>query len=115
VQIAGTVSEGDEIAGFRVIELPGHAPGLIGLFRDRDRLALTSDCFYTLDLRTGMKCPARVPHPSTNLSTEQAAESIRKLAALNPSVVWAGHTDPVTGDVKAQLEHAAATAPVTSG
>jgi glyoxylase-like metal-dependent hydrolase (beta-lactamase superfamily II)/predicted ester cyclase len=114
VQIAGTVSEGDEIAGFRVIELPGHAPGLIGLFRERDRLALTSDCFYTLDIRTGMKAPARVPHPSTNFSTEQAAESIRKLAALNPSVVWAGHTDPVTGDVVGQLEHAAATAPVNS-
>ena len=27
VQISGTVSEGDEIAGFRVIHLPGHAPG----------------------------------------------------------------------------------------
>lgn len=113
VRIAGTVAEGDEIAGFRVIELPGHAPGLIGLFRERDRLALTSDCFYTLDVRTGLKSPARVPHPSTNLSTAQAAESIRKLAALNPSAVWAGHTDPVTGDVVAQLEHAAATAPVT--
>jgi glyoxylase-like metal-dependent hydrolase (beta-lactamase superfamily II) len=114
VQITGTVAEGDEIAGFRVIELPGHAPGLIGLFRERDRLALVSDCFYTLDLRTGMKAPARVPHPSTNASTEQAAESIRKLAALNPSAAWAGHTDPVTGDVIAQLEHAAATAPISA-
>jgi glyoxylase-like metal-dependent hydrolase (beta-lactamase superfamily II)/predicted ester cyclase len=112
VQIAGTVTERDEIAGFRVIELPGHAPGLIGLFRDRDRLALVSDCFYTLDLRTGLKASARVPHPSTNLSTQQAAESIRKLAALNPSAAWAGHTDPVTGDVVTQLEHAAATAPI---
>jgi glyoxylase-like metal-dependent hydrolase (beta-lactamase superfamily II)/predicted ester cyclase len=110
VKITGTVSEGDEIAGFRVIELPGHAPGLIGLFRERDRLGLVSDCFYTLDLRTGLKASARVPHPSTNLSTEQAAQSIRKLAALGPSAVWAGHTDPVTGDVGAQLEHAAATA-----
>jgi glyoxylase-like metal-dependent hydrolase (beta-lactamase superfamily II) len=111
VTIDGTVGESEEIAGFRVIELPGHAPGLIGLFRDRDRLALVSDCFYTLDLRTGMKASVRVPHPATNLSTEQAADSIRKLAALDPSVVWAGHTDPVTGDVVAQLEHAADTAP----
>ncbi len=110
VPVAGTVSEGDEIAGFRVIELPGHAPGLIGLFREADRLALVSDCFYTLDLRTGRRGPARVPHPSTNMSTAQAADSIRKLAALNPSAVWAGHTDPVTGDVATQLEHAAASA-----
>jgi glyoxylase-like metal-dependent hydrolase (beta-lactamase superfamily II)/predicted ester cyclase len=110
VEIAGTVAEGDEIAAFRVIELPGHAPGLIGLWRERDRLALVSDCFYTLDLRTGLKASARVPHPSTNFSTEQAAESIRKLAALRPATVWAGHSDPVTGDVVTQLEHAASTA-----
>jgi hydroxyacylglutathione hydrolase len=113
VQVTGTVSEGDEIAGFRVIELPGHAPGLIGLFRERDRLALVSDCFYTLDSQTGKKKPAAVAHPAFNISTKQAADSIRKLAALNPAVVWAGHTDPVTGDVVGQLEHAAATAPVT--
>lgn len=112
VQVAGTISEGDEIAGFQVIELPGHAPGQVGLFRERDRLALVSDCFYTLDLRTGLKASPRVPHPSTNLSTKQAAESIRKLAALGPSAAWAGHTDPVTGDVVGQLEHAAATAPI---
>jgi hydroxyacylglutathione hydrolase len=111
VQIAGTVQEGDEIAGFRVIELPGHAPGLIGLFRERDRLALVSDCFYTLDLRTGRKGPPRVPHPATNLSSSQAAQSIRKLATLDPSAVWAGHTDPVTGDVATQLQQAAASAP----
>jgi glyoxylase-like metal-dependent hydrolase (beta-lactamase superfamily II) len=111
VPISGTVSEGDEVAGFTVVELPGHAPGLIGLFRGRDRLALVSDCFYTLDIRTGLKAAARVPHPATNLSTEQAAASIRKLADLNPSVAWAGHTDPVRGDVVGQLEHAAATAP----
>jgi len=113
VPIAGTVSEGDEIAAFRVVDLPGHAPGLIGLFRDRDRLALTSDCFYTLDIRTGLKTRARVAHPASNQSTEQAVASIRKLAALHPSAAWAGHTDPVTGDVAGQLERAAATAPIT--
>jgi steroid delta-isomerase-like uncharacterized protein len=112
VSIAGTVEEGDEVAGFQVINLPGHAPGLIGLFRERDRLALVSDCFYTLDLRTGLKGSARIPHPSTDVSVEQAADSIRKLAALKPSAAWAGHTEPVTGDVVAQLQRAAAGASV---
>ena len=109
VQVAGTVQEGDEIAGFRVVELPGHAPGLIGLFRERDRLALVSDCFYTLDPQTGRRREAHVPHPATNFSTEQAAASIRKLAALDPAAAWAGHADPVRGDVVAQLERAAVT------
>ena len=87
---------------------PGHAPGLIGLFRESDRLALVSDCFYTLDPQTGIKGAARVPHPAFNIDTEQARASIRKLAALEPSVAWAGHADPVRGDVVAQLEQAAA-------
>ncbi|MGZ4307583.1 MAG: ester cyclase [Solirubrobacteraceae bacterium] len=107
VQIAGTVQEGDEIAGFRVVELPGHAPGLIGLFRDSDRLALVSDCFYTVDPQTGIRGAARVPLPAFTMDTDQARASIRKLAAMSPSVAWAGHADPVRGDVVAQLEHAA--------
>jgi len=111
VEIAGTVAEGDEIAGFRVVELPGHAPGLIGLFRERDRLALVSDCFYTLDPQTGIKGPARVPHPAFNLSTRQAADSIRKLAALEPSAAWPGHADPLRGDVALQLREVAAAVP----
>jgi hydroxyacylglutathione hydrolase len=107
VEVAGTVGEGDEVAGFRVVELPGHAPGLIGLFRERDRLALVSDCFYTLDPQTGIKGRPRVPHPAFNLSTPQAAESIRRLAGLRPTAAWAGHADPVTGEVARQLEQAA--------
>jgi hydroxyacylglutathione hydrolase len=109
VEIAGTVEEGDEVAGFRAIHLPGHAPGLIGLWRESDRLALVSDCFYTLDPQTGVHGHPRVPHRAFNFDTEQARASIRKLAALRPATAWAGHADPLTGDVAAQLEHAAAT------
>ncbi len=105
--VAGTVQEGEEIAGFRVVHLPGHAPGLIGLFRESDRLALVSDCVYTLDPQTGIKGAARVPHPAFNLDTEQARSSIRKLAALQPSAAWAGHAAPVTGEVVSELQRAA--------
>jgi len=107
VAIAGTVEEGDDVSGFRVVHIPGHAPGLIALFRDSDRVALTSDCFYTLDPGTGRHGAARVPLYGFNLDTEQARASIRKLAALEPSVAWPGHADPVTGDVREQLERAA--------
>jgi glyoxylase-like metal-dependent hydrolase (beta-lactamase superfamily II)/predicted ester cyclase len=109
VSIAGTVEEGDDVAGFRVIHLPGHAPGLIGLWRESDRLALASDCFYTLDPQTGKRGAPRVPHSAFNQDTEQARASIRKLAALAPATAWSGHADPLRGDVAAQLERAAAT------
>ncbi|HTW11105.1 MAG TPA: ester cyclase [Solirubrobacteraceae bacterium] len=111
LEVAGTLSEGDEVAGFRVIELPGHAPGLIGLFREDDRLALVSDCFYTLNPETGRKREAQVPHPAFNYDTEQARESIRRLASLRPAVAWPGHARPVAGDdVELQLQRAASAA-----
>jgi hydroxyacylglutathione hydrolase len=109
VSIAGTVSEGDEVAGFRAIHLPGHAPGLIGLWRDSDRLALVSDCFYTLNPQTGIPGAPRVPHRAFNKDNEQARASMRKLAALAPATAWCGHAEPLRGDVAGQLERAATT------
>jgi hydroxyacylglutathione hydrolase len=106
VEIAGTVNEGEEIAGFQVVHLPGHAPGQIGLWRESDRVALSSDCFYTLDM-WGRSCAPRVPDPIYSFDAEEARASVRKLAALEPLAAWPGHAGAVTGDVRAQLEHAA--------
>jgi glyoxylase-like metal-dependent hydrolase (beta-lactamase superfamily II)/predicted ester cyclase len=106
VKIAGTLREGDEIAGFKVIDLPGHAPGLIGLWRESDRLALCSDCFYTLDM-WGRACPPHLPERVYNYDTEQARASLLKLAALEPAAAWPGHSVAVTGDVRGKLEAAA--------
>jgi hydroxyacylglutathione hydrolase len=108
VQIAGTLEEGDEVAGFRVIHLPGHAPGQIGLWRESDRLALVSDTFYTVDM-WGRNSPPKVPEATYNYDTEQARASIRKLAALEPAAAWPGHAKAATGDVRSQLERAADT------
>ena len=108
VHIDGTVEEGDQVAGFEVIDLPGHAPGLIGLWRERDRVALVSDCIYMNDMH-GRPQPPAVPLDAYNLDTGQARRSIAKLAAMNPAIVVPGHLGPLTGpDVVTQLEAAAA-------
>jgi glyoxylase-like metal-dependent hydrolase (beta-lactamase superfamily II) len=97
------------VSGFRVVHLPGHAPGLIALFRERDRLALTTDCFYMVDVDTSRpQDPAPAPD-AFNQDSAQARESIRKLAALDPVACWPAHLGPLTGDVRAALERAAAT------
>ncbi|HWY89894.1 MAG TPA: ester cyclase [Solirubrobacteraceae bacterium] len=106
VKIEETVSEGEEVAGFKVIELPGHAPGLIGLWREADRLALVSDCFYTLDM-WGRSCAPSVPAQTYNYDTDQARASMRKLAEMEPAAAWPGHANPATGDVRGQLLKAA--------
>lgn len=108
VEIAGTVSEGEDVLGFRVVPTPGHSPGQVALFRESDRLALTTDTFYTLDPETTRKGPPRVPHAAFTPDLEAARASIRRIAELEPSAAWPGHADPVTGDVRAQLEAAAA-------
>jgi hydroxyacylglutathione hydrolase len=111
VQISGTVRGGDEIAGFEVVELPGHAPGLIGLWRAADRVALVSDCFY-LTTMLGRPTAAHVPHVAYNLDTAQARASIAALAELDPLVAAPGHLGPLTGpSVRAELERAASAPP----
>jgi len=107
VEIAGTLDQDDAVNDFRVVHLPGHAPGQIALFRERDRLALTTDCFYVIAAETSRKIPPAPAHPAFNDDPEQTRASIRKLAALDPLAAWAGHGDPLTGDVRAQLERAA--------
>jgi glyoxylase-like metal-dependent hydrolase (beta-lactamase superfamily II) len=111
IEPAGSVQEGDEVAGFRVLHLPGHAPGLIGLYRAQDGLALVSDLLFTINPETGLGVEAHVPEPAFNLDTNQARESIRRLASLDPKVVWPAHAKPVSGDdVQLQLQRAASAA-----
>ena len=101
VKIAGTVEEGETVAGFEVIHFPGHAPGLIGLWRESDRVALVSDVVYFVDSARLKPLPegeGSVPHPAWAWDHQKAKESLRRLAALKPRVVAAGHEHPLRGE-----------------
>ncbi len=104
VEIAGTLTEGDMVGEFEVVHVPGHAPGQIVLWRERDRLALTSDCFYVINPETGQKRAPGPPHPAFNHDQSQVIPSVRKLAELRPYAAWPGHEKPLLGDVQSQLE-----------
>jgi glyoxylase-like metal-dependent hydrolase (beta-lactamase superfamily II) len=104
VPIEDTLTEGDEVAGFQVIHLPGHAPGLIGLYRESDGLVLSSDAIYTLNPLTGIRGAPRIPHDAFNLDTEMAKASAIKLSAISPKTVWPGHADAIDEDATAILE-----------
>ena len=110
-RVAGLVREGDDVAGFKVLEFPGHAPGMIGLWRESDRVVLCSDTVYFGDsetFKTFAPDEASVPHPCWNFDMEMARESVRKLAALEPTAVLAGHTEPRRGPgLVGMLERAA--------
>ena len=98
VEPDGVLREGDVVAGFEVVHFPGHAPGLIGLWRESDRVALVSDTVYLVDSARMKPLPegeASVPHPAWAWDHQKAKASVRKLAELHPVKVLAGHGDPL--------------------
>ena len=107
VKIAGTVSEGEDVSGFKAVLIPGHSPGQIALYRESDGLALTSDAFYTLDPQTGIKGKPRLPHEAFNQDQEQTRASALKLAELDIRSAWPGHANPIKEDVSATLRKVA--------
>jgi glyoxylase-like metal-dependent hydrolase (beta-lactamase superfamily II) len=111
VKVNGTVAEGEEVAGFKVLHFPGHAPGLIGLWRESDRVALVSDVVYLVDSARLKPLPhgeASVPHPAFAWNHQEAKRSLRRLAELEPLVVGTGHEEPLRGEnLRPVLEAAA--------
>jgi glyoxylase-like metal-dependent hydrolase (beta-lactamase superfamily II) len=87
--------EGDEVAGFRVIHAPGHAPGEVIFFRESDRVAICGDVIRNLSYAT-MRPVILEPPDAFNDDTAENRRSIRKLAGLSPSVILPGHGDAVT-------------------
>jgi glyoxylase-like metal-dependent hydrolase (beta-lactamase superfamily II) len=89
------LSEGDEVAGFRVIHAPGHAKGEVIFFRDSDRVAICGDVVRNLNYLTLRPSVLQPPDEMTYDPAENR-RSIRKLAALEPSLVLPGHGPAIT-------------------
>lgn len=86
--------EGDEVGRFTVLETPGHAPGHLAFWRESDRTLILGDVINTMNLlttRRGLREPPEVftPDPVAN------RRAIRRLAALEPALICAGHGPPV--------------------
>jgi glyoxylase-like metal-dependent hydrolase (beta-lactamase superfamily II) len=97
-RVEETVAEGDELCGFTVKHFPGHAPGQIGLWRERDRLAIVSDTTYLVDSMKFKEVDwPNVPNRVFNWDHDEAIRSLRKLAELEPATVAAGHGEPMSG------------------
>jgi glyoxylase-like metal-dependent hydrolase (beta-lactamase superfamily II) len=102
------LSEGDEVAGFRVVHAPGHARGEVIFFRDSDRVAICGDVIRNMSYATGRPMIAEPPEIFTYDPAENR-RSIRKLADLKPALILPGH-GPAVADV-AKFERFVATLP----
>ncbi len=100
------LAEGDEVAGFRVVHAPGHAPGEVIFFRDSDRVAICGDVIRNMSYVTTL-AGAREPPDGLTPDPAENRRSIRKLAALEPSLILPGHGPEVT-DIAAFNRFAAA-------
>jgi hydroxyacylglutathione hydrolase len=100
--VARALEEGDEVAGFAVLECPGHSPGHVAYWRESDRTLVIGDVLTNINVatgRTGLHEPlaAFTPDPARN------RESARRLAALEPALVLFGHGPPLR-DTRTLLE-----------
>ena len=89
---------------FRWIHTPGHTPGHISLFREKDRALIVGDAFVTVKqeyLYKVLTQEQEISGPPRYLTTDwQAAkESVMKLEALKPTVAITGHGMPMSGDL----------------
>ncbi|HEY1358053.1 MAG TPA: MBL fold metallo-hydrolase [Thermoleophilaceae bacterium] len=87
------LGEGDEVAGFKVLHVPGHSAGHLAFWRESDGTLILGDVLNGMNLLTaipGLHEPPRLftPDPARN------RESARRLAKLEPRLTLFGHGPP---------------------
>ena len=92
--VARALVEGDEVAGFTVLETPGHSRGHVAYWRESDRVLILGDVLNGMNVLTGrhgLHEPPLVftPDPARN------RESARRLAGLRPLLTCFGHGPPL--------------------
>jgi glyoxylase-like metal-dependent hydrolase (beta-lactamase superfamily II) len=92
-----------ELEDWQWIHTPGHTPGHISLFREKDGVLVAGDAFVTtmqeslLAVATQKKFVCGPPKYFTP-DWGAAARSVKKLAALEPNVITTGHGHAMYGD-----------------
>jgi glyoxylase-like metal-dependent hydrolase (beta-lactamase superfamily II) len=92
--VARALVEGDEVAGFTVLETPGHSPGHVTYWRESDRVMILGDVLNGINVKTGRRGLHEPPDVFTP-DPPRNRESIRRLAALRPSLACFGHGPPL--------------------
>jgi glyoxylase-like metal-dependent hydrolase (beta-lactamase superfamily II) len=85
--------EGDEVAGFKVLDTPGHSAGHVSFWRESDRTLVCGDVVNGMNLLTtipGLHEPIGIFTPDP----ERNRRSAKRLAELEPALVCFGHGPP---------------------
>src|SRR5690625_4345923 len=92
-----------ELADWKWIHTPGHSPGHVSFFREKDAMLLSGDAFITVEQDSFyhvLMQTAEINGPPSYLTTdwEAARKSVEKLAALHPATVVPGHGVVMEGE-----------------
>ena len=94
--VARRLVEGDDVNGFRVVDVPGHSPGHVAYWRERDRTLILGDVLTNMNILTlipGLHQPPRL----FTVDPAQNRRSARRLVELGiePALVCFGHGPPL--------------------
>ena len=85
---------GDEVAGFEVLDVPGHSPGHVAYWRESDRVLILGDVLNNMDVVTG-RPGLHEPKWFFTHDPETNRRSAKTLAPLEPKLVLFGHGAPL--------------------
>jgi hydroxyacylglutathione hydrolase len=86
--------EGDEVAGFKVLDVPGHSAGHVAYWRESDRVLILGDVLNNMDVITGIP-GLHEPKPFLTPDPAENRRSAKRLAPLDPNLVLFGHGAPL--------------------
>jgi glyoxylase-like metal-dependent hydrolase (beta-lactamase superfamily II) len=91
-----------DLPEWRYLHTPGHSPGHISLYRERDKLLIAGDAFVTTIPESAFYALSGKKHlsgPPKYLTCNWASAklSVLKLAALDPEIAATGHGQPMQG------------------
>jgi glyoxylase-like metal-dependent hydrolase (beta-lactamase superfamily II) len=84
---------GEMLGEWRVVHAPGHTPGHVVFFRERDRAAVVGDVVRNFTFRGGLGRLAETPHVFS-VDPARNRESMRLLLGLRPRILCCGHGPP---------------------
>jgi hydroxyacylglutathione hydrolase len=86
--------DGDEVAGFKVLDVPGHSAGHVAFWRESDGVLVLGDVLANMDQLTVIP-GLHEPKPYLTPDPDENRRSARKLALLEPKLVLFGHGAPL--------------------
>ena len=97
--VSRRLKEGDAVGSFTVIETPGHSPGHLAFWREKDRVLILGDVLTNMNLRAGWTGLHEPPLLFT-VDPKANRQAARKVATFHPEVICFGHGPPLyNGDL----------------